>query len=140
MSNRAVRLTLCLGCSLLVASQSMAATIEPGQGNASINQGQGFQPVNNRIDANVGDTVMVGPNGFATVVYDDGCTVNVQPGAITTVAPLSPCASGSYAQGQPYSFDWPAWLLAGATAGLFAWGIYEIAKRPSSNTTNPVSP
>src|SRR5208282_1311118 len=96
-------------CAMLLSSSTWAATIEPGQGNLAINQGQGFQPVNSRIDANVGDSVMVGPNGAATVVYGDGCTVNVQPGAVTTVAPLSPCASGSYAQqGGP---DWGAILL-----------------------------
>ena len=55
-----------------------------------------------RTNANVGDLVMVGPGGSATVVYDDGCKVNVQPGAVTTIAPLSPCASGSNAQQWPW--------------------------------------
>jgi hypothetical protein len=41
---------------------------------------------------------MVAPGGTATVVYDDGCKVAVQPGSVTTIAPLSPCASGSSAQ------------------------------------------
>jgi len=42
--------------------------------------------------------VMVGPGGSATVVYEDGCKVDVRPGAVTTIAPLSPCAAGSNAQ------------------------------------------
>ena len=83
---------------MLFTSSAWSAALEPGQGGLLVNQGQGFQPVNSRIDANVGDSVMVGPGGSASVVYGDGCTVDVQPGAVTTIAPLSPCASGSYAQ------------------------------------------
>ncbi len=67
----------------------VTATVLPGQGD------QGFRPVNSRIEANVGDSVMVGPAGAATVVYEDGCKVTVQPGAVATIAPISPCASGA---------------------------------------------
>ncbi len=94
--------TLCLGCSVLIASPTWAATIEPGLGDVSVNHGRGFSPVNSRSGANVGDSVMVGPGGTATIVYEDGCRVDVRPGAVTTIAPLSPCASGSYAQDQQY--------------------------------------
>jgi hypothetical protein len=58
---------------VLVVSPSWAATIEPGYGDLTINQAQGFKPVTSRATANVGDSVMVGPGGNATVVYDDGC-------------------------------------------------------------------
>ena len=88
-------------CAMLFTSPTWAATLEPGQGNLFVSQGQGFQQVNSRIDTNVGDSVMVGPGGSASVVYGDGCRVDVQPGAVTTIAPLSPCASGSYAQANP---------------------------------------
>jgi hypothetical protein len=103
---------VCVGCTLLIGSHSWAATIEPCLGDLTINQGKGFKPVTSRTSANVGDSVMVGPGGTATVTYDDGCKVSVQPGAVTTIAPLSPCASGSYAadMGLP-----PA--AAGAPAG-----------------------
>ena len=84
-------------CAMLLTSSTWAASLQPGQGSLTINQGDGFQPVGTRIDANVGDSVMVSPDGSATVTYDDGCAVNVQPGSVTTVAPISPCASGSYA-------------------------------------------
>jgi hypothetical protein len=88
----------CIGCALLIASPSWAALVEPGLGDLTINKGQGFKPVKSSITANVGDSVMVGPSGSATVVYEDGCKVNVGPGAVTTIAPLSPCASGANAQ------------------------------------------
>src|SRR5438270_2377440 len=93
---------LCIGCTILIASPSWAATVVPIAGDLSINQGQGFKPVKSGMNANVGDSLMVGPGGAATVVYEDGCKVNVQPGAAVTVAPLSPCASGSNAQDPPW--------------------------------------
>jgi hypothetical protein len=86
-----------MGCTILISSPSWASVVEPGSGDLTINRGQGFKPVTSRINANVGDSVMVGPSGAATVVYDDGCKVSVQPGAVTTIAELSPCAAGSNA-------------------------------------------
>jgi len=132
MGNRLNIGVLC--CAMVLSTSAWAATIEPGQGNLSINQGQGFQPVNGRIDANVGDSVMVAPGGSATVVYDDGCTVSVQPGGVTTVAPLSPCASGSYAQDNT---NYTGVLLVGAgVAGIAGVAIYEGTK----STNNASSP
>ncbi len=123
-------------CAMVLSSSAWAATVEPGQGNLLISQGQGFQPVNSRIDANVGDSVMVGPGGTATVVYDDGCTVNVQPGGVTTVAPLSPCASGSYAQDNN---NYAGALIVGAgVLGVAGFAIYEGTR--SSSNASPASP
>lgn len=115
---------------MLLSSSTWAATIEPGQGNLTINQGQGFQPVNSRIDANVGNSVMVAPGGSATVVYDDGCKVDVQPGAVTTIAPLSPCASGSYAQDN--DFSWGGVAMGVVAAGLTGLVIYEATQKPAT--------
>jgi hypothetical protein len=140
MGKRPFAGVLSLGAALLFATSTWAATLEPAQGDLSINQGQGFQPVNSRIDANVGDAVMVGPNGTATVTYDDGCTVTVQPGSVTTIAPLSPCASGSYAQSNGGGYDWVGGaMLGGAAAGLGGLAAYEMSKSTSGGTP-PVSP
>lgn len=118
------------GLAMLLSSSSWAATIEPGQGSLTINQGSGFQPVNTKVDANIGDSVMVGPGGTATVVYDDGCKIAVQPGAVTTIAPISPCASGSYAQDS----NWTGALIMGAAAGTaVGFGIYEAVQSPNGN-------
>lgn len=129
--------TLCVACSLVVGTACYAATIEPVQGQLSVNQGQGFEPVNSRIDANVGDSVMVSPNGAAVVAYPDGCKVNVEPGAVMTIAPISPCASGSYAQGGP-TFTTGGLILGGAALGGLGFVGYEISQ--SSKTTSPASP
>jgi hypothetical protein len=59
----------CFSSLLLASSSCLAATVEPIQGNLYISTGQGFQPVNGRIDTNVGDTVMVAPGGTAVAVY-----------------------------------------------------------------------
>ncbi len=108
-----------------------AATVQPVQGDLSINQGQGFQKVNGRVEAKVGDSVMVSPGGSATVSYADGCKVDVKPGAVVTIAPLSPCASGSYAADLglppvykappaevPPPVDWVPFAVGAAVVGL----------------------
>jgi hypothetical protein len=129
---------LSIGCAVLVASPSWAATVEPTQGDLSINQGQGFKPVKKQISANVGDSVMVGPGGAAAVIYEDGCKVNVQPGAVATIAPLSPCASGSNAedpQWTPATIGfWALWL------GGLSFIIYEITQAHGQPTPHPASP
>jgi hypothetical protein len=141
MARRSISSVSLIGCSLLFVSASWAATIEPVQGNLSLNQGQGFQPINSRVDANVGDTVMVGPGGAAAVTYPDGCKVPVQPGAVTTIAPLSPCASGSLADDNKSNGLYFLGVAAGF--GLAGFGIYEIIHHNNNNSSgegNPVSP
>ena len=125
-----------IGSVLLLSTACFAATIEPGQGQLSVNQGQGFAPVNNRIDAKVGDSVMVSPNGSAVVSYPDGCKVDLQPGAVMTIAPLSPCASGSYAEDQQ-NYLVPL-VYGGVVLGTLGFVGYEISH--SSKTTTPASP
>jgi hypothetical protein len=129
---------------MLLTSQCWAATIEPGQGDLTVNQGQGFQPINSRVDANVGDSVMVGPGGAAAVTYPDGCNVAVQPGAVVTIAPISPCAAGSYAQdnhdynNNNYNQYWPYVLGIGAFVGI-GFLFYEVT-RDHHHNTSPASP
>ena len=141
MARRSFLCVSLIGCSVLLVSASWAATIDPVQGNLQLNRGQGFQPVNSRIDANVGDTVVVGPGGAAAVTYSDGCKVSVQPGAVTTIAPLSPCASGSMADDNNQNGLYFLGVAAGF--GLAGFGIYEIIHHNNNNSTEenqPVSP
>jgi hypothetical protein len=131
----------CLGGWLFFPTGSWAANVQAVQGDLSINQGDGFVPINGRIDANVGDSLMVGPNGSATVSYPDGCQVNVQPGAVATIAPISPCASGSMAQdfNNPFGTNLMPFAV-GATLGVAVGvGFYEGLKK-TNNNNSPSSP
>ncbi len=138
-----MRTLLCavsVGLGLLLATESWAATVEPVQGDLSVNQGQGFQRVDGRVDASVGDSVMVGPGGAATVVYSDGCQVGVEPGAVTSIMPLSPCASGSLAQDHPFLFDWTAatpWVLGGGFVAGVTIAAIVAATRPKPAPASP---
>lgn len=135
MGKRAFAGVLPFGCAILITTSAWAATLEPAQGDLSINQGQGFQPVNSRVDAKVGNSVMVGPNGAATVTYEDGCAVTVQPGSVTTIAPLSPCASGSYADSNGDGDGLAGAGLGIAAGALAGFGLYEISQKPKGGTT-----
>jgi hypothetical protein len=126
---------LSIACAVLAASPSWAAVVEPGVGNLTINQGQGFKPVTSQVNTNVGDSVMVGPGGSATIVYEDGCKVNVKPGAVTTIAPLSPCASGSKAQNDDQWGWWVGGILLAVGIGIAAWRASE-----GNGTTTAVGP
>jgi len=131
---------LCLAVMFAGGALAQTATVQPVQGDLSVNQGQGFQRVDSRIEANVGDTVMVGPGGSASLVYPDGCQVTIQPGSVVSVAPLSPCASGSLAQtGSGNGPDWTglAWSLV--TLGGIGAGVAGIIEAKSSTPTTPAS-
>jgi hypothetical protein len=134
---------LCIGCAIVIASPSWATIVEPGVGDLSINQGKGFKPVKHRINASVGDAVMVGPGGTATLTYDDGCKVKVQPGAVITIAPLSPCAAGSNAaQGSWLCDAWQVCVFWGVYAVVGSLIGYEISQigGPTTITSKPASP
>jgi hypothetical protein len=128
---------VCFGSALLIGGACSAATIEPVQGDLSVNQGNGFQRIDTRIDANVGDYAMVGPGGAATVTYPDGCKVNLQPGAVMAITPLSPCASGSVAQ-QDNTGNIGTWLAIGGFAAVVGVVGYEASQHPGSSGVQPV--
>jgi hypothetical protein len=142
MRKRGLARALCVACAVLAASPSWATVVEPGSGKVFINQGKGFKAVKHRINANVGDAVMVSPGGTATVVYDDGCKVNVQPGAVLTIEQLSPCARPNTAQGSwicdalQVCVFWAAYAVVGGIIG------YEISQihGPTTTTAKPASP
>src|ERR1700683_2816816 len=129
------------GLLLLLATPCFATTVEPVQGDVSLNKpGHGFQQIAETTIVEPGDLVMVSPNGSANVFYADGCRFVVQPGAVLTIAAISPCASKSFAQAQPQTGlpggpppgspfdDATAWGFGGAVLGLSGFIGYEISK------------
>ena len=88
---------------LLVSTTVQAAMVQPVSGQVMINQGQGYQTINNPIEAKTGDQIIVNPGGYAKITYTDGCTIPVNPGAVATIGAESPCIAqaqqGDMAQG-----------------------------------------
>jgi hypothetical protein len=113
-------------------------------GELSINQGHGFKHVTRRINAKVGDSVMVGPGGTATVVYDDGCKVNVQPGAVISIESLSPCASGANAAQGSWVCDalqvCVFWAIYAAGGSFLGYEISQGHGPATAPTAQPASP
>jgi len=99
---------LSVGCAVLLSTPNWASastkgtTVEPFQGVTLMNAGKGFKQIKKTTKAKAGSSVMVSPDGAATVVYADGCKVDVTPGKVTTITELSPCASGSSAANENY--------------------------------------
>jgi hypothetical protein len=114
MKQRHLLGALCFASAVLLSSSSWAAataTVDPSQGDVLINRGKGFTQIRRPVKVRAGSSVMVGPNSSAVIAYNDGCTVNVEPGTVKTVAALSPCASGSSAQAGPSYAQQGNWCM-----------------------------
>lgn len=135
---RGLLAALCIGCSFLAGSAAWAATIEPVNGDVSVNQGQGFKKLDSAFEAKVGDAVMVSPGGAAKVSYADGCAIALKPGAVMVIAALSPCASGSNAQEDDHNDHTGALVFGTVVAGVTGFVIYEIVQ--NTKTNKPASP
>jgi hypothetical protein len=138
MKQRHLLGAVCFASAVLLSGSSWAAataTVDPSHGDVLINRGKGFTQIRRPVKVHAGSTVMVGPNSSAVIAYNDGCTDNVEPGSVKTVAALSPCASGSAAQGASFAqqanwcsnsdgsvsnacYFWPVW---GAAVGFVVY-------------------
>lgn len=94
-----------------------AARITPVEGEILVNSGAGYQRIDGAAQLKPGDSAIANPNARASLVYDDGCIVDVVPGMVAWVEPASPCGAGARAArdpapllSSPRTFD-PAWLL-----------------------------
>lgn len=82
--------------SLLLAGSALAAS-PMGQlmdigGSVYVNRGEGFFPVQGSIELALGDRVMVGKDGSATITYyPSGCEVMLEVSSMTTIAAAAPC-------------------------------------------------
>jgi hypothetical protein len=147
----ALPFALTAGLSVLAATASFAAVIEPVAGTSvSINrQGQGFQTVTETSLAKPGDLVMVSLYGSANIFFPDGCKIVLQPGSVMAITALSPCASRANAQATPDNLPFPpdvpplgpegALAFTGAALGVTGFAAYEIFHAHKSNPA-PASP
>jgi hypothetical protein len=75
---------------LSMISAANAATLNDVSGSVLVNKGEGFVAATGAIELNVGDKVMVGEGGFATVSYDN-CAVALDKPTLHAVAKVAPC-------------------------------------------------
>lgn len=105
MRQRLLVRAACVASAVLFAGAAYAATnsatVDPSHGVVLVNRGKGFNEIKRPVKLRVGNSVMVGPDGAAVIAYNDGCTVNVKPGSVKSIEPISPCASGSEAAVEP---------------------------------------
>ena len=93
MSRTLVSLVACLAFGAPMIGPAFAATLGSVQGVVMVNRGNGYQTVQGTVQLNPGDVVVVNPGGSAQLSYADGCSVQVQVGAVVTVGEQSPCAT-----------------------------------------------
>jgi hypothetical protein len=101
-------------------ASAQVARVEPVTGEVLVNAGAGYHPVAGVVDLKPGDSVIAKPSAQASLIYGDGCAVDVVPGMVAWVAFTSPCADKpdrirdpTPTLSAPRAFD-PAWLVDGA--------------------------
>lgn len=141
-----------LAAVLSLSAANAASTLENLGGTVRVNQGKGFAVVQGAGAVNPGDTIIADPKGKGRLVYGDGCTVNVNPGAIVTVAEVSPCSLSAQVSdpSQPGGPNVGLIAVAGiAGAGAVAAGVAASSNRggnnvpfilPAASTPRPASP
>jgi hypothetical protein len=76
---------------VLLVSTASAATVRKERGVVSINRGHGYEPVSDAREGKPGDLVVASPAGKGTIIYSDGCEINVEPNDVTYIQQGSPC-------------------------------------------------
>jgi hypothetical protein len=93
-----------------------AAKIVPLQGEIRVTSGAGFQRIVGAVELKPGDAAIAMPSAQASLIYDDGCTIDLVPGMVAWIEPTSPCEAKKNPVLKPLVprvFD-PAWLVDGA--------------------------
>jgi len=110
---RFMRVRVVLACTslaaIVLASCAEAAEIRAVRGQILVNAGTGYRPIEGPTRLKVGDAAIAAPQGLGSVSYDDGCTIDLVPGAIAWIGTQSPCAAGeaSAASREPAPFLQP---------------------------------
>lgn len=97
-----------------------AAKVVPLSGEILVNSGAGYHRITEAVELKPGDAAIAEPNAQASLIYDDGCAIDVRPGMVAWVEPTSPCEKTSDRIRDPDTtlmpsrvFD-PGWLVDGA--------------------------
>jgi hypothetical protein len=73
-------------------ADSGVIAISQVRGKVLVNSGDGYVAARAGMPVNEGDSVMVGVEGAATIVYgESGCELALKPASLTTISALNPC-------------------------------------------------
>lgn len=97
-----------------------AASLSGVQGEVLVNAGQGLKPVTGAANLKAGD-IVIAQKGSAKLIYPDGCTINIDPGASATISEKSPCAAQASTQTGQVAAAAPAAGLS--TTALVVGGV-----------------
>lgn len=119
---------------IALAAPALAATLGSVKGSVMVNRGGGYQAVYGPTQLKVGDIVVVNPGGSAQLTYPDGCSVQVQMGAVVTIGEQSPCATQASNPG--FTLGGPGIILlnVGIAAGVVGVLV------ANQNSDKPASP
>ncbi len=101
---------------------AQVAEVRPVRGEILVNTGVGFRAITETVQLKPGDVALAGDQASGSLIYEDGCRVDVVPGSLVWVRARSPCRADA---GQPPPRDpeptlvprtnWDSsWLAGGA--------------------------
>lgn len=108
------------------------------QGKVLVNAGSGYAPVPDMALLNEGDTVMVGDDSSAIIVYiDSKCRVRLPAHTVTTISLPDPCKSAAVTPSSGSSLVSQPLLWIGLGGLAFAGGIAVLIANHDNEEGNP---
>ena len=137
--------SFCFLASLILASvPAQAATLTPEKGQVLFNNGDGYKLASHPTEVLPGHSIVANPGGAARVTFDDGCTVDVRPGSVFTVAAQSPCQragqhveTGGSLKNPPVEKREERWSLVPIIVGGAAIGVGALLLRDKDKGASP---
>ena len=124
---------LVAAASVFCSTGALAITAEVVQPEVSVNRGDGYIPLTAPTTVSPGHLVMAAPNGSGRIVYNDGCVVEVQPGAVVAVYETSPCqaqtgdVNNSAQEGAANTGSRRGYIIAGVVVAAIAGGAIALS-------------
>lgn len=130
------------------AADTMQASATSVNGPVQVNTGNQFQNLQEGQALKSGDRVMAMGTGTATIHFDDGCDLKVEPGTMVTVPDKSPCAGGMVtrqtvnpgngaAVGSSGNYSGVDWRGFWTVAGVVIVGDAILFSEDDNNTSSP---
>ena len=79
--------------SIAVVSGAQAAELTPHRGEILVNSGAGYRVTEGMMELKSGDAIFARPQSHASLIYGDGCAIDIAPGSVVWVRPSSPCTA-----------------------------------------------